>query len=281
MTKEQRKRSDDEDMEKYNQIVVADEEETEHEYKNEYRGKVQNRKVEMDFLPMYEMAFAQHHSEVKTYIPFDRKVDAFNAAHRHLRPLYVVCSHTGPDERQSKAYFDYIDSLSARLAHVGNEEMAVLLFQRAVAYSVTQNLEEAVSDLGACLQNDSTNVLVLWQRAVCNQRLAVFNQSQGKDSQWLFAHALSDLSTAIMQDPQNAYLLYDRGNMYASRKDYGRAIEDYTRAIIIDQHLAEAYYNRGMARLELGRTQEGIADLSKAGELGLYQAYSVIKRHRK
>lgn len=28
------------------------------------------------------------------------------------------------------------------------------------------------------------------------------------------------------------------------------------------------------------KTEEGISDLSKAGELGIYQAYSVIKKYR-
>ena len=56
------------------------------------------------------------------------------------------------------------------------------------------------------------------------------------------------------------------------------AIDDFTRAINIDANLAEAYYNRGLARVQNGLKAEGIADLSKAGELGLYNAYSVIKR---
>ena len=45
--------------------------------------------------------------------------------------------------------------------------------------------------------------------------------------------------------------------------------------------MAEAWYNRGLARLYSSQQQEGISDLSKAGELGLYTAYSVIKKYRK
>ena len=37
-------------------------------------------------------------------------------------------------------------------------------------------------------------------------------------------------------------------------------------------------YNRGLARLSQGDVNRGIADLSKAGELGIYNAYSIIKR---
>ena len=65
-----RKRSD-EDLEKYNQIVVADEQEVEHDYKSDYRGKVQNRKADLAFLPMYGLTFTRPHDEVKTEIPFE------------------------------------------------------------------------------------------------------------------------------------------------------------------------------------------------------------------
>jgi hypothetical protein len=49
----------------------------------------------------------------------------------------------------------------------------------------------------------------------------------------------------------------------------------------LEPHLAEAFYNRGLVHYALKQQQEGTADLSKAGELGLYQAYSIIKQARK
>ena len=45
-----------------------------------------------------------------------------------------------------------------------------------------------------------------------------------------------------------------------------------------DPEFAEAYFNRGLARLSQGDANRGIADLSKAGELGIINAYSIIKR---
>ena len=45
--------------------------------------------------------------------------------------------------------------------------------------------------------------------------------------------------------------------------------------------LGEAYYNRGLAKVKSSKQQEGVADLGKAGELGLYGAYSMIKQHSK
>ena len=95
------------------------------------------------------------------------------------------------------------------------------------------------------------------------------------------ANVLMDLSAAVRLEPRNAYLYYNRGNVYVTRRDYNRAIDDYTRALSLDSHLAEAYYNRGIALIDSGKLNEGISDLSKAGELGLYTAYSLIKKARK
>jgi tetratricopeptide (TPR) repeat protein len=64
------------------------------------------------------------------------------------------------------------------------------------------------------------------------------------------------------------------------RKDYQHAAEDFNRAIELDANIPEAWYNRGLVYIYSGKIPEGISDLSKAGELGLYSAYSVIKKYR-
>ena len=68
--------------------------------------------------------------------------------------------------------------------------------------------------------------------------------------------------------------------MKAQQLDYAAAIDDFTKAIDAEANLPEAYYNRGICRLQAGQTADGIADLSKAGEQGLYAAYSIIKKYR-
>ena len=57
------------------------------------------------------------------------------------------------------------------------------------------------------------------------------------------------------------------------------AIADYDHAIALDRNLAEAYYNRGLVYIKTNHIEKGVADLSKAGEMGLYSAYSLIKKY--
>ena len=282
LDKEQMRKRSDADPDKYNQLVVADEQEVEHEYESDYRGRVQNRRADMAFMPMYELSYEQHRTEVKPFMAFDSQVEAFNGTARPADRIYVNCVPAKLDEKRSAVYFSRIDSLTSVLSYGDAPSRTATLLRRAVAYSVIQNFESAIDDLSAVLLADSTSAMAYWQRAVCRSKMEKFEASQGSGvTEMASAAVISDFSEAIAHNPQCAYLYYNRGNVYASCKDYAKAIEDYGRALSLDGNLAEAYYNRGLARLLSGRTQEGINDLSKAGESGLYTAYSVIKKYSK
>jgi len=277
--KQMRKRSDI-DPDKYNQLVVADEQEVEHEYKSDYRGRVQNRKTEVALLPMYALTFIQPQNSVKVDTPFENSVDAFNQI-SGSRTIFLSCDQETVGESRMKHTFEYIDSLSTIIDQAKTTaKVAPLLLLRAVAYASIQNFDNAIDDLSICLQIDSTSSLAYWQRAVCQAKINEFNASEGTNVDLKSANVLGDLSDAIALSPQNSYLYYNRGNLYALRGDYQRAIADYSQALILNQDLAEAWYNRGLSKIFAKHVEEGIEDLSKAGELGLYQAYSVIKKYR-
>jgi len=276
----QMRRRSDEDMEKYNQIVVADEQEVEHDYKNPYRGRVQNRQTDDTLLPMFALSFFHTGSEVHTYVTYDTHVEAFNHQSGQ-RPLYVSNAETPLGEQSSSACFAYIDTLTLAIEQAHTiAPAASSLMLRAVAYSELQNYESAIDDLSTYLQIDSTSVLALWQRAVCQSKQNQFQASEGTNIDMKTANVLGDLCMALRLAPQNPYLYYNRATLYAYRKDYRRAIEDYEQALKLDAQLAEAWYNCGLCRIFLGDKEAGISDLSKAGEIGLYPAYNIIKRYR-
>ena len=279
LSKKQMRKRSDEDLEKYNQLVVADEQEVEHEYKSDYRGRVQNRKAELSFLPMFSLSFHRPVSDVKTEIPYEESVEVFNSRSKS-RIIYISNDQAKLSEDRMKQTFAFIDSLSTAIdASKSASSVKPLLFLRSIAYSSIQNFENAIDDLGIYLQIDSTSSLAYWQRAVCQAKVNEFNASQGTNIELQMANVLGDLSDAIKLAPKNAYLYYKRGTLYALRSDNMRAIDDYTEAIKLERNLAEAYYNRGLVYIRLKKTDEAISDLSKAGELGLYQAYSVIKKY--
>ena len=194
--------------------------------------------------------------------------------------MFVTCNPKQLDERQLKTGMAYVDTLTSRISRSRQQSITHnLLIQRAVAYTVVQDYDGAIADLNAVLADDSTNVMAHWQRAACSAMMNEFDAMHGLDTKLRTARTVADFTEALRYAPQNQYLYYDRGTLYALHKEYASAIDDYTIAIKYDPNLAEAYYNRGLARIYAGQKAAGISDLSKAGELGLYNAYAVIKRN--
>jgi Flp pilus assembly protein TadD len=91
--------------------------------------------------------------------------------------------------------------------------------------------------------------------------------------------AIDDYSKAIELNPNDADAYVNRGLGKARLEDYRGAIADFTKAIKLNPNVAVAYYNRGVAKEILGQKDEGCMDYRKAGELGYYQAYDVIKEY--
>lgn len=90
--------------------------------------------------------------------------------------------------------------------------------------------------------------------------------------------ALRASERALALQPQLAFLHYNHGCLLAASGNVHDAISSYHKAIAIDPLLAEAYYNRAVAHLLLGENEAAVPDLSRAGELGLYRAYGLLKQ---
>ena len=139
------------------------------EYENSYRGKVQNRHLDVEYMPMYQLSFIQYNNGVKSYVASDEIVDRFNkemaeksdaTIHNASLPLQITCNPKSLDEETSKRYLVMIDSLSDMIQKSKDlRGDKGYLLKRAVAYCVTQNYYDAENDLSAYLQIDSTSVL--------------------------------------------------------------------------------------------------------------------------
>lgn len=101
-----------------------------------------------------------------------------------------------------------------------------------------------------------------------------------KDSEPLdLGQAIAYCNYALQIYPNSAFLYYNRANYYSHSQQFIKAVEDYDKAISLQNNFAEAYYNRGLTLLLLKDNETACPSLSKAGELGLHQAYNLIKRY--
>jgi tetratricopeptide (TPR) repeat protein len=91
---------------------------------------------------------------------------------------------------------------------------------------------------------------------------------------------MRDYDQVLRLQPDFTFALYNKANLLCSKKEYLEAIQYYSRAISVDRDFAEAYFNRGLTYIYIGENEKGLADLSKAGELGIYQAYNLITRFK-
>jgi len=113
-----------------------------------------------------------------------------------------------------------------------------------------------------------------------NEDANSMNNTTRGNSSLDYTDAIEDLSRSIELNNKFSLAYYNRGNLYCQQREFKKGIADYTEAISIDK-LPEAYYNRGLTLIYLKETEKGCLDISKAGELGIQQAYNVIKRYCK
>lgn len=102
-----------------------------------------------------------------------------------------------------------------------------------------------------------------------------FSNTQEKPD---YQQSLQTITEVLNKNRKNPYLWYNLGNIHLQMQEFDKAIDDYTKAIQYEKNLAEAYYNRALTLLYLNKKTQAVKDLSKAGELGIQEAYVVMKR---
>jgi tetratricopeptide (TPR) repeat protein len=134
--------------------------------------------------------------------------------------------------------------------------------------SATQSeMIDFISNIESSIPRLSLNDNVVSSKNVMNQR--VFD----------YKEALNDLDKIESLNPAFDYQYYNRGNLLCLSNKMPEAIEAYTKAIKQYPYFAEAYFNRGLASIYLRDTEKGCIDISKSGEMGVNDAYPIIKRY--
>lgn len=97
--------------------------------------------------------------------------------------------------------------------------------------------------------------------------------------QYDWSEAIADLEAAAKVVGDIPYIYFDLGNLYCLAAEHLSSIENYDKAIALYPYMADAYFNRGLVLIYLRDKEKGCIDLSRAGELGLADAYPVIKKY--
>ena len=98
-------------------------------------------------------------------------------------------------------------------------------------------------------------------------------------SRYDYSEAISDMEQAAAIQPSLPYIQFNLGNLYCLSSQLVNAIECYGKAISLYPYMGDAYFNRGLVLIYLKDKENGCIDLSRAGELGIGDAYKVISRY--
>src|SRR5207248_11488514 len=85
------------------------------------------------------------------------------------------------------------------------------------------------------------------------------------DVPWEHAPAVAD----------DAEAAYRRGLAHAEKKEYDRAIAEFTEALRLDPKHAKAYFQRGLAHTDKGEYDEAVADTAEAIRIDPEDAHAV------
>lgn len=138
--------------------------------------------------------------------------------------------------------------------------------RRGIAWSSTDNLDNALTDFTRAIRLDRIYVTAFFNRGVVWDK---------KDE---FDNAIRDYDEAIRLDPEYVLAYFNRGQIWYELDEYDKAITDYTEVIRLDPKDATAFNERGVAWNAKGEADKAIKDYTKAIWLDSEFVYAYTNR---
>lgn len=283
-------RSDAETARRFATLVTVDDNaEIQEEYNNSaIRGHVQNRNLRIEPEPWLELAYYFTPTELRTSTYYIKEVDDINATRSLRQTLRVTTGVPVLDEETSAAHFRSVDYYNSYLST--HTPRAIDYLGRALDFMTLRDYASAIRDIDRALALTPDAALAYYLRAQAayhrwQAESEAPDTSAGLDaatrqslSRKALDDILDDLAHLIELSPRMAEAWYNMAVIHIAAEDYTSALAALNKAIELKPEMGEAWYNRGFIYLKLGNERLGVADLSRAGQLGIVPAYNLIKR---
>ena len=271
-------------------LKVDDNSDIRDEYNNsDIRGRIQHRNLNVELEPMFELSYYSSPDALAKDGYYVKDVDDINRT-RQLRNVIYVTNHVPhiTDQSVIDAHFRAVTDYNSYLST--HTPRTIDYMGRAMELVTIHNYAAAIADLDRAIALTPDYSLAYLLRAQARYKLNETGAADNGDGSKLdqatraglerkeMAAVIDDINQAIKYSPRNAIAWFNKGNLMAQRGDYAEARRCYDIALDLKPEFGEAYYNRGYVYLKLGDRANGVADLSKAGELGVASAYNLIKR---
>lgn len=255
--------------------------------KDVINGRLQDRNVIIELQDMFIVQYLSLDTLRKGKVQyFDKRIMKFNQEHNY-NPALTVSNKKFNYPREFED--NYIESLSSDIRKNKNVTDALLL--RGSLYLNRGDYTKAIEDFRAVLERDPNHLFALMNLASARSRMYDYIESiEEKTSRVVgeekkvernvdYSLVLEGNNKCLEIDPEFVFAMFNIANVYAKSGEIQKAIDMYTKVLEVDKDIAEAYFNRGLLYIYQGNRSAANVDLSKAGELGLTDSYSIIKRY--
>ena len=258
--------------------------EEEQKYDSQTRGTVQKRHQDIVNEPNMVLSYYSQDLSLRRTNYYHPLVEQLNNRSILPAPLRLTSQEIALTAEMVDFHFAEITRLSKQIDEMPSAE---LFLARAIEFAIVQDYTSAIDDCTRALtitDNASPlNVILTFCRANWRYRLLEYQRATGETESTVnmdFDIMLRDYDQVLRLQPDFVFALYNKANILCAQHEWKDAIDYYTQAIRLDNDFAEAYFNRGLTYVYTGENEKGLADLSKAGELGIYQAYNMITRFK-
>ena len=259
----------------------------ENRYDSESRGTVQKRYADVVNEPNIFLSYYATNSNADALRQTNYShatVDTYNRTMQLPAPLRFTTREVTLTADMVNQHFAQITTLShqidllEQMSHA-TSQLSTAYLSRAFEFALVQDYSSACDDVTRAILMDGTLYFAYFCRANWRYKLLEYKRAMGEATEKAdFELMMRDYDYVINHQPDFSFAYYNKANMLCIQQDFKAAISYYTQAIVRDNDFAEAYFNRGLTYIFIGENEKGIADLSKAGELGIYQAYNLISR---
>ena len=263
----------------------------ENKYDSDTRGNVQQRYTDVVNEPNIFLSYYATKTNANALRQTNYShatVDAYNRTMRLPAYLRFTTQEMTLTADMVNQHFAQISNISNQIDLLeqmaspkspNNSQLCASYIARAFEFALVQDYSSALDDVTRAILMDGELYFAYFCRANWRYKLLEYKRAMGETTEPAdFELMMRDYDYVITHLPDFSFAYYNKANMLCIQQDFKAAISYYNQAIAIDSDFAEAYFNRGLTYIYVGETEKGIADLSKAGELGIYQAYNLISR---
>ncbi len=115
------------------------------------------------------------------------------------------------------------------------------LYRRALLHFENENFQLALKDVNQTLTNNPENQSARFTRAVIYSQLDKIPL------------AIADYTEILKKHPDNILTWYNRAGLYATTEQWEQAENDYSKAITLFPDYSDAYRNRSIVRMKMGK----------------------------